>query len=51
MLDEGIYLPCSQYEAAFLSAELTDQDIETTIAAAGRVLSELGREGQKRVGA
>jgi glutamate-1-semialdehyde 2,1-aminomutase len=51
MLDQGIYLPCSQYEAAFLSAELTDQDIETTIAAAGRVLSELGREGQKRVGA
>ena len=51
MLDEGIYLPCSQYEAAFLSAELTDQDIEATIAAAGKVLSELGRETQKRMGA
>jgi glutamate-1-semialdehyde 2,1-aminomutase len=51
MLDEGIYLPCSQYEAAFLSAELTDQDIDTTIAAAARVLSALGRETKKRVGA
>jgi glutamate-1-semialdehyde 2,1-aminomutase len=51
MLDEGIYLPCSQYEAAFLSAELTDQDIETTIAAAGKVLSRLGRETRRQVGA
>jgi glutamate-1-semialdehyde aminotransferase len=44
-------LPCSQYEAAFLSAELTDQDIETTIAAAGKVLSRLGRETRRQVGA
>ncbi len=51
MLDEGIYLPCSQYEAAFLSAELTDQEIDATIAAAGKVLSQLGREGQQRAGA
>jgi glutamate-1-semialdehyde 2,1-aminomutase len=51
MLDAGIYLPCSQYEAAFLSAELTDQDIEATIAAAANVLTELGRQDQKRVGA
>jgi glutamate-1-semialdehyde 2,1-aminomutase len=51
MLDEGIYLPCSQYEAAFLSAALTDQDIETTVAAAAKVLSRLGREAHKRAGA
>jgi glutamate-1-semialdehyde 2,1-aminomutase len=49
MLDEGVYLPCSQYEAAFLSAELTDQDIDWTIAAAVKVLSEL-RETEKRAG-
>jgi glutamate-1-semialdehyde 2,1-aminomutase len=51
MLDEGIYLPCSQYEAAFLSAELTAKDIEMTIQAAGKVLSEMGREAPQRAGA
>ena len=34
MLDSGIYLPPSQFEAAFLSAAHTQQDIEETIAAA-----------------
>jgi glutamate-1-semialdehyde 2,1-aminomutase len=34
MLDSGIYLPPSQYEAAFLSAAHTEQDIQQTIAAA-----------------
>ncbi len=34
MLDSGIYLPPSQYEAAFLSAAHTEQDVEQTIAAA-----------------
>jgi glutamate-1-semialdehyde 2,1-aminomutase len=34
MLDRGIYLAPSQYEAAFLSAAHTDEDIEQTIAAA-----------------
>jgi len=34
MLDGGVYLPPSQFEAAFLSAAHTDQDIQQTITAA-----------------
>ena len=34
MLDNGVYLPPSQFEAAFLSAAHTDQDIQRTITAA-----------------
>ncbi len=34
MLDAGIYLPPSQFEAAFLSAVHTEEDVEKTIAAA-----------------
>jgi len=34
MLDSGVYLPPSQYEAAFLSAAHTEDDIQKTIAAA-----------------
>jgi glutamate-1-semialdehyde 2,1-aminomutase len=34
MLDNGIYLPPSQFEAAFLSAAHTEEDIRQTIAAA-----------------
>jgi glutamate-1-semialdehyde 2,1-aminomutase len=34
MLDHGIYIPPSQYEAAFLGATHTEQDIQQTIAAA-----------------
>jgi glutamate-1-semialdehyde 2,1-aminomutase len=34
MLDAGIWLPPSQFEAAFLSAAHTDEDINQTIAAA-----------------
>jgi glutamate-1-semialdehyde 2,1-aminomutase len=41
MLDEGVYLAPSQYEAAFMSAAHTDEDIENTIAAAGRALAKL----------
>jgi glutamate-1-semialdehyde 2,1-aminomutase len=32
LLDNGVYLPPSQYEAAFLSAAHTEQDIQQTIA-------------------
>jgi len=35
MLDRGIYLAPSQFEAAFLSAAHTDEDIRTTVEAAG----------------
>lgn len=34
MMDRGIYLPCSQYEAWFVSAAHSDEDIARTIAAA-----------------
>ncbi len=34
MLDAGIYLPPSQYEAAFLGAAHTEEDVKQTIAAA-----------------
>jgi glutamate-1-semialdehyde 2,1-aminomutase len=42
MLERGVYLPCSQYEAAFLSAALSDADIETTIQTAAAALADLG---------
>ena len=38
MLARGVYLPCSQYEAAFVSAAHTVDDIDQTIAAAGPAL-------------
>jgi len=34
MLENGIYLPPSQFEAAFLSVAHTEQDVQQTIAAA-----------------
>jgi glutamate-1-semialdehyde 2,1-aminomutase len=34
MLDNGVYLPPSQYEAAFLGATHTEQDVQQTIATA-----------------
>jgi glutamate-1-semialdehyde 2,1-aminomutase len=34
MLDNGVYLPPSQFEAAFLSAAHTEADIRRTISAA-----------------
>jgi glutamate-1-semialdehyde 2,1-aminomutase len=39
MMDRGVYLPCSQFEAAFLSAAMTDAHIDETVAAAREVLS------------
>ena len=34
MLDRGIYLAPSQFEAAFLSAAHTEEDVRTTVEAA-----------------
>jgi glutamate-1-semialdehyde 2,1-aminomutase len=34
MLDAGIYLPPSQYEAAFLGTAHTEEDVKKTITAA-----------------
>ena len=41
MLERGIYLPPSQYEAAFMSDSHTDAEIQETIAAAGECLCGL----------
>lgn len=41
MIDRGIYLPCSQYEALFFSAAHTDADIEATVAAAAEAMRSL----------
>ena len=42
MLERGVYLPPSQFEAAFVSLVHTEADLDTTIGAAREVLSELG---------
>ncbi len=41
MLDEGIYLAPSAYEAGFVSAAHTEDDLQKTIDAAARVLSAM----------
>jgi len=43
MLDEGVYLAPSAFEAGFLSAAHSEADIDATIAAAGRVFSNMNR--------
>lgn len=40
MLERGFYLPCSQFEANFVSVEHTQEDIQATLAAARAVLQE-----------
>ena len=40
MLEHGIYLPPSQFEAAFLSVAHTDEDVDATIAAARKAFAE-----------
>jgi len=41
MMDRGVYLPCSQFEAAFLSAAMTEAHIDETVAAARAALQSL----------
>lgn len=41
MIERGVYLPCSQFEANFVSAAHTPADIDATIAAAHDVLKEI----------
>jgi glutamate-1-semialdehyde 2,1-aminomutase len=43
MMDRGYYLPCSQFEAAFLSATHTDRHIDETLAAARQALAEVAK--------
>jgi glutamate-1-semialdehyde 2,1-aminomutase len=39
LLERGVYMPCSQYEALFVSAAHSDADIDETIDAAREVLA------------
>jgi glutamate-1-semialdehyde 2,1-aminomutase len=41
MIELGVYWPCSQFEALFVSAAHTDDDIDATIAAAEKALRTL----------
>ncbi|GFO62102.1 glutamate-1-semialdehyde 2,1-aminomutase [Geomonas paludis] len=41
MLEEGVYLACSQFETAFVGAAHTEQDLEKTIAAAAKCFKAL----------
>ena len=41
MLDQGVYLPPSQYEATFLGATHSEEDVQKTIAAAKLAFAEM----------
>ena len=41
MLDSGVYLPPSQYEAAFLGAAHTEEDVQRTVAAAKQAFAAM----------
>jgi glutamate-1-semialdehyde 2,1-aminomutase len=41
MMDRGVYLPCSQFEAAFISATHTEQQIMETVQATVKALGQL----------
>ncbi len=41
LVDEGVYMPCSQFEALFFSQTHSEEHIEQTIDAAARVLKSL----------
>ncbi|HEY3788652.1 MAG TPA: aminotransferase class III-fold pyridoxal phosphate-dependent enzyme, partial [Urbifossiella sp.] len=43
MMDRGIYLPCSQFEAAFVSAAMTDDHVNQTIEAARLAFPAIAR--------
>ena len=41
LIERGVYMPCSQFEALFVSAAHTEADIDATLAAAREVLAGL----------
>ena len=43
MMDRGFYLPCSQFEAAFLSVPMTTDHIAQTVAAAAESLQAISK--------
>ncbi|MEG6586553.1 glutamate-1-semialdehyde 2,1-aminomutase [Dendrosporobacter sp. 1207_IL3150] len=46
MLEEGIYLAPSQFEASFMSASHSDEDIEATIIASGKAFAKVVKYNQ-----
>ncbi len=48
MLEAGVWLPPSQYEAAFLSAAHTEADVQATVAAASGAFALLASGGSRR---
>jgi len=50
MMDRGVYLPCSQFEAAFTSAAHTDQDVRATVKAAQEALQEVASRAASAAG-
>ncbi|HWC89938.1 MAG TPA: aminotransferase class III-fold pyridoxal phosphate-dependent enzyme, partial [Pirellulales bacterium] len=43
LIERGVYFPCSQYEALFISAAHTESDIDRTLAAAAEALVQGSR--------
>jgi len=41
MLEQGVYWPPAQFEAAFVGAAHLDKDVEAILAAAGRALERI----------
>ena len=41
MMDRGVYLPCSQFEAAFLMTAFTEEHIDATIQACREAIAEI----------
>jgi glutamate-1-semialdehyde 2,1-aminomutase len=41
MLNRGVYLPCSQFEAMFVSAVHTDEHLDATIESARAAFADL----------
>ena len=46
MLEAGVYLPPSQYEAAFMGVAHTEEDVQTTINAARAAFTKVARASQ-----
>jgi glutamate-1-semialdehyde 2,1-aminomutase len=42
LIEQGIYMPCSQFEALFLSTAHTEADIDATVAAARTAFDSMG---------
>jgi glutamate-1-semialdehyde 2,1-aminomutase len=46
LIERGVYMPCSQYEALFVSAAHSDRDIDHTISSAKETLLKMREENQ-----